>query len=548
MKENNNIMNYEFYFVDGSGEQQKLFFILALVISILVILIVATIFTVIYLKKTTQRKPALQPGMKNGVELTTHSQFQVKRRQPHPDLLIYSKPDNFPVVHRKTEDDDDDVFVNKCVILPNVHTSSSATLNTHRQPTLTQEVSTIFTVGEEKNSIPNTMNDTKILNSPFSCPSTSTLLEDITQLRNPRRHEIISTMAVSDDVVLTVEYANNVNAMCLNIPEPDTTSTEQKVPITNAASKYSVEEVNKEQVEHQSDISEMQYQKITPKLRMNDGHIQTQNKKKSSTDKFHPVSKNLSILSGPWKSSDVSFNVNEDNIQTQRNERSSSTDKFYQTSNALSISSGPIDSSDVSFKVNEDNIQSQLNGRSSSTDKFSPVSNTLSISSSPNTSSDVSLNVNEDNMQTQLNGRSSSTDKFYQTSNALSISPVPGKSSDVSLKVNEDNVQTQNGRSSSTNKLYPVSNELPISSGPRKSSDLSLKSPIDTDSLERKFILPPVETIHKSNKDGNASTTIDYRSRDAYIPGIRRLNPKQFPLLVNTKSPKSSKSPRKIWR
>ena len=457
-------MNYEFYFVDGSGEQQKLFFILALVISILVILIVATIFTVIYLKKTTQRKPALQPGMKNGVELTTHSQFQVKRRQPHPDLLIYSKPDNFPVVHRKTEDDDDDVFVNKCVILPNVHTSSSATLNTHRQPTLTQEVSTIFTVGEEKNSIPNTMNDTKILNSPFSCPSTSTLLEDITQLRNPRRHEIISTMAVSDDVVLTVEYANNVNAMCLNIPEPDTTSTEQKVPINNAASKYSVEEVNKEQVEHQSDISEMQYQKITPKLRMNDGHIQTQNKKKSSTDKFHPVSKNLSILSGPWKSSDVSFNVNEDNIQTQRNERSSSTDKF------------------------------------------------------------------------------------YQTSNALSISPVPGKSSDVSLKVNEDNVQTQNGRSPSTNKLYPVSNELPISSGPRTSSDLSLKSPIDTDSLERKFILPPVETIHKSNKDGNASTTIDYRSRDAYIPGIRRLNPKQFPLLVNTKSPKSSKSPRKIWR
>ena len=453
----------------------------------------ATIFTIIYLKKTNQRKSALQSGMKNGIELTTQSQFHVKRRQPHPDLLMYSKPDNFPVVYRETKDADDK-FDNKYVAMSSKHPSPSKTLDTHTQPTptkevstkptptkevstklkptkevstkptLTKEVSTIFTVDEQHNSIRNTMNDTKVLNSPVRHPPTSTLLEDIKHPRNARRHEIISTMAVNDDGVLTVAYTNSVNAMCLNMPEPTSTSTEQKVPITKAASKYSVEGLNKEQIEHQSDISEMQYQKITPEIKMNDENMQTQNEHSSSTEKLYPVSKDLSILSGPWKSSDVSFNVNEDNIQTQ------------------------------------------------------------------------------------LNERSSSTDKFYQTSNALSISPAPRKSSDVSLKVNEDHVQRQNGRSSSTNKLYPVSNELPISSGLRKSSDLSLKSPIDTDSLVRKFILPPVETIHTSNEHGNASTTIDYRSRDAYTPGIRRLNPKQFPLLVNTKSPKSSKSPRKIWR
>ena len=453
----------------------------------------ATIFTIIYLKKTNQRKSALQPGMKNGIELTTQSQFHVKRRQPHPDLLIYPKPDNFPVVYKETEDADDQLD-NKYVAMSSKHPSPSKTLDTHTQPTptkkastkptptkeastkptptkelstkptRTKEVSTIFTVDEQNNSIRNTMNDTKILNSPFSRPPTSTAFDDIKHPRNHRRHEIISTMAENDDGVLTVVFTNSVNAMCLNMPEPTTTSTEQKVPITKAASKYSVEGLNKEQIEHQSDISKMQYQKITPELKMNDENMQTQNEHSSSTDKLYPLSKDLSILSGPWTSSDVSFNVNEDNIQTQ------------------------------------------------------------------------------------LNERSSSTDKFDQTSNALSISPAPWKSSDVSLKVNEDNVQTQNGRSSSTNKLYPVPNELPISSGSRKSSDLSLKSPIDTDSLVRKFILPPVETIHKSNEDGNASTTIDYRSRDAYTPGIRRLNPKQFPLLVNTKSPKSSKSPRKIWR
>lgn len=406
------------FFVDEGGEQQKLFFILALVISIVVVLIVTTIFTIIYLKKTNQRKSALQPD-----NLTTQSKFHVKHRQPHPDLLIYSKPDNFPVACRETEENDDDVFVNKCVIMSAKHPSPSKTLNTHTQPTPTKEVSTIFTVDDEKhNSIHNTMNDTNILNTPLIRPHTSTRLEEIKHPRNHRQHEIISTMAVSDGGVSTVEYANSVNVMCLNMSELNTTSTEQKVPITKAASKYCMEDVNKGQVEHQSDISEMQHQKTTPEVTVNEENIQTQNEHSSSTDKFYPVSKDLSILSGPWKSLDVSF------------------------------------------------------------------------------------------------------------------------------KENEDTIQAQNGHSSITDKVYPVSNAFSISSDRRKFSDVSLKSPINTDSLLRRFILPPVEAIQKSSEDDNVSITTDYRSRDDYTPGTRRLKPKQFPILVNTKSPKSSKSSRKIWR